>query len=126
MATNNQPLPPTASVATDGTRSYMTATMLSLFLGALGVDRFYLGNIGLGLGKLFTGGGFGIWHTIDLILIATGAARDADGNTLRGYARDHKNAWIIILVLWALGMAGAILSMLLITILFAVAVSSGI
>lgn len=109
MAT--QPLPPPSyNLATDGTKSYMTATMLSLFLGYLGVDRFYLGQIGLGLGKLFTFGGFGIWYAIDLVLIATGAALDTDGKTLQGYERDHKNAWLIVGILWLLNIGGGLLS----------------
>jgi len=104
-----QPLPPAStSVATDGTRSYMTATLLSLFLGTIGVDRFYLGQIGLGLGKLFTFGGFGIWYTIDLVLIATGAAHDVDDKTLVGYEREHKNAWLVILILWLINIGGSI------------------
>ncbi len=110
MAT--QPHPPTPhTLPTDGTKSYMTATLLSLFLGMIGVDRFYLGQIGLGLGKLFTFGGLGVWYTIDLVLIATGAARDADGKTLTGYERDHKSAWLIIMILWLLNIGSSLLSL---------------
>ena len=55
--------------ASSDDRSHIAAILLSLFLGGLGVDRFYLGYIGLGIVKLLTAGGFGIWYLIDLILI---------------------------------------------------------
>jgi len=47
----------------------IVALVLSLFLGQLGVDRFYLGDVGLGVIKLVTCGGFLIWAFIDLFLI---------------------------------------------------------
>lgn len=43
--------------------------VLSVFFGELGVDRFIIGDIGLGIGKLLTGGGCGVWWLIDLFLI---------------------------------------------------------
>ncbi len=64
------------------TRSQGTAFLLSLFLGTFGVDRFYLGYTGLGVVKLLTGGGCGIWALIDFVIIGMGHAKDADGNTL--------------------------------------------
>lgn len=45
------------------------ALILSIVLGYLGVDRFYNGDIGLGLGKLFTCGGLYVWWLIDIFFI---------------------------------------------------------
>jgi TM2 domain-containing membrane protein YozV len=63
-------------------RSWLVAILLSAFLGQLGIDRFYLGYNLLGVLKLLTAGGCGIWWLIDLILIGVGAVTDADGQTL--------------------------------------------
>lgn len=60
-------------------KSYVTALLLSFFFGVFGVDRFYLGHVGVGLGKLFTFGGLGIWALIDFILIATKNTKDGQG-----------------------------------------------
>lgn len=43
--------------------------ILSILLGALGIDRFFIGDIGLGIGKLITGGGCSIWWIIDIFFI---------------------------------------------------------
>lgn len=43
--------------------------IISLFVGGLGVDRFMLGDTGLGIAKLLTCGGFDIWWLIDLFTI---------------------------------------------------------
>lgn len=43
--------------------------VISLFGGCLGIDRFLLGQSGLGVIKLITAGGCGIWWLVDLILI---------------------------------------------------------
>jgi len=42
-----------------------TALIISIFLGGYGIDRFYIGDTGLGVGKLLTCGGAGIWAIID-------------------------------------------------------------
>jgi len=65
-------------------KNFLTALLLSLFVGSLGIDRFYLGYIGLGILKLITLGGCGLWWLIDLILIASKNLKDANGNPLEG------------------------------------------
>lgn len=57
MALTNQMTEPTVAI------------ILSIFLGVLGVDRFYIGDTGIGVGKLLTCGGCYIWWLIDIFLI---------------------------------------------------------
>ena len=61
-------------------RSKFIAILLSLFLGELGIDRFYLGYYLSGFLKLITLGGFGVWYVIDLILIIIGFLEPKDGS----------------------------------------------
>lgn len=63
-------------------KDWLVALLLSIFTGYFGVDRFYLGYIGLGVLKLLTVGGCGVWALIDIILIATSSLKDAQGNPL--------------------------------------------
>ena len=46
-----------------------TALLISIFAGAYGIDRFYIGDTGMGLGKLLTCGGIGIRAIVDWFLI---------------------------------------------------------
>ena len=61
-------------------KNKLTAILLSVFVGGLGIDRFYLGYTGLGVAKLLTCGGLGVWALIDLVMICTGSLRPADGS----------------------------------------------
>lgn len=63
-------------------KSRRTALILSIFLGELGIDRFYMGYIGTGILKLITGGGLGIWYIIDIAQIALGNMKTKDGQSL--------------------------------------------
>lgn len=51
--------------------------IISLIGGGLGIDRFFIGNMGLGVGKLITCGGLGIWTIVDWFLIM-GSTRDVN------------------------------------------------
>lgn len=64
-------------------RSRLAAALMAFFLGWLGVHRFYVGKIGTAFLMLLTFGGFGIWATIDLIMILAGAFTDDTGRPLR-------------------------------------------
>ena len=68
-----------AAAAQVSPKSWLATLLLSIFLGELGIDRFYLGKIGTGILKLITLGGFGIWWIIDIILTIAGAATDKQG-----------------------------------------------
>jgi TM2 domain-containing membrane protein YozV len=58
--------------------SYRVAVALSLFLGMLGIDRFYLGYPAIGLAKLCTLGFMFIGHLVDFLLILVQAVGPAD------------------------------------------------
>ncbi len=65
-------------------KDWIAAVLLSFFFGALGVDRFYLGHIGLGVAKLLLSWlTLGVWPLIDFILILLRKVDDAQGRPLR-------------------------------------------
>ena len=46
------------------------ALVFSVLVGVLGIDRFYIGDTGLGVLKLITGGGLGVWWFVDMFVIS--------------------------------------------------------
>jgi len=65
------------------------ALVLSLFLGLYGIDRFYLGDVGLGVVKLVTCGGFLVWALVDLFLVM-GRADEINRNLAQQIAAQIK------------------------------------
>ncbi|HEY0797420.1 MAG TPA: TM2 domain-containing protein [Acidisarcina sp.] len=60
-------------------KSGTAALFLSLFGGFLGLDMFYLDRMWLGILKLVTVGGYGVWWLVDVIRLCRGRMRDGDG-----------------------------------------------
>ncbi|SDG42767.1 protein of unknown function [Lentzea fradiae] len=64
-------------------KSKIAAGVLQLFLGNLGIGRFYTGHTGMAVAQLLTCGGCGIWSLIDGIIILVSGGTDAQGRKLR-------------------------------------------
>jgi predicted RNA-binding Zn-ribbon protein involved in translation (DUF1610 family) len=64
-------------------KSWTVALVLEVFLGVIGVHRFYVGKIGTGILMLLTFGGLGFWWLIDLILICANKFTDKQGYLLK-------------------------------------------
>jgi TM2 domain-containing membrane protein YozV len=78
------PAPPPPPV-TGYQREWLVALLLSILMGPMGADRFYLGYIGMGVLKIlswFTCVGGVIWWVVDVFLIASDQLRDIEGRPL--------------------------------------------
>lgn len=64
-----------AMVSTVQLKDPTTSLIVSILAGSLGIDRFMIGDTGLGVGKLLTCGGLGIWTIVDWFMIM-GATRE--------------------------------------------------
>ena len=64
-------------------RSYIGTLILCVFLGGLGIHRFYVGKIGTGILMLITLGGLGILALIDFIVIACCCFRDKEQKVIK-------------------------------------------
>ena len=63
-------------------KSKLTAILFCLFLGSLGIHRFYLGYTLNGVIQLLTFGGVIIWAIGELIMLVIGSLKDSEGNDL--------------------------------------------
>lgn len=64
-------------------KNRLIALFLCLFLGPIGVHRFYVGKVGTGILYLFTGGLFVIGWLFDILRIVSGEFLDVNGRPLR-------------------------------------------
>ncbi len=97
---------------------FVVAFLLSWLLGVFGADRFYLGYTGLGIAKLLTLGGLGIWAYIDVALLAFGKMKDKKGFPLKGYERNK--GWVRALAIVHLVLLGLILIYLVFAVVTAI------
>ncbi len=72
------PAAPAPAAGPNG-KSQLVALLLAIFVGGIGIHRFYLGYTGIGIIQLLTAGGCGIWALIDLVRIITGDLQPNSG-----------------------------------------------
>ncbi|GAB1447228.1 MAG: TM2 domain-containing protein [Bacteroidetes bacterium] len=73
-----------AMISTISLKDPTTSIIVSLLAGGLGIDRFIIGDTGMGIGKLLTCGGLGIWSIVDWFMIM-GATREKNFQKLQEY-----------------------------------------
>ena len=66
-------------------KSRLVATLLCLFLGGIGIHRFYAGKVGTGVLYIFTAGLCGIGALVDLIMILCGSFTDSMGYPIKNW-----------------------------------------
>ena len=67
-------------------KDWLTTLLLNIFLGVLGIHRFYVGKVGTGVLWLISGGLFGIGYIIDIVLIVLGSFTDKQGNFVKNWS----------------------------------------
>jgi len=72
-------------------KSRGVAVALAAILGPFGAHRFYAGKIGTGVLMACTLGGMGLWYLYDLIVVASGGFRDAEGRLIVRWDPDTAN-----------------------------------
>ena len=64
-------------------KNWLTALLLAIFVGTLGIHRFYVGKTGTGIVWLLTFGCFGIGVLVDFVMIICQNFKDKDGKVLK-------------------------------------------
>jgi len=80
--TSGKPMQPQVMQQMNSEKDWLITLILSIVVGGFGIDRFYTGSVLLGVLKLVTLGGLGVWWLIDLIMLVTGNYKDGDGNRI--------------------------------------------
>ena len=71
-----------AMISTVQLKDPTISLIVSILAGPFGIDRFLIGDTGMGIAKLLTCGGLGVWTIIDWFLIM-GATREKNMQTIQ-------------------------------------------